>query len=206
MTTPSPLTRAEQYGYTNGGCAIFVAAAHRVVGGTPTVLRTTDPRHLEAHGWPQDEPLDLHIFLTLPDGSVVDAEGRRTLAQLKRDFGVRAGYTHEVLDNVPLSALGTPGPALVGALEQRLRELGWTAAGVPEADRGLNRRGVFAQAADAFQSWWPIWCTQIMFDGTGQAPKDNPLRRLARVQVVAIPDVVVETGSSGRPRKRVAHS
>lgn len=169
-----PLTPAEHYAYTNGACQVFVAAAQRVLGGEPTLLIATDPRQLEQHGWPSTLPLELHIYLTLGDGRVVDAEGVRTQAELSRAFGVRRGYTHEVKVGVPVEALGASHPALVEALVERLTGLGWSASQVPAAANTLEGKRAFRQASEAAQRWWPSWESQRLLPNGEPAPGVTP--------------------------------
>lgn len=155
--TANPLTLPEQYVYTSGACQIFIAAAQRVVGGVPTVIVATDERQLEAHGYPTDEPLDLHIALKMDDGTFVDAEGRRSLDALLDAFGVEEDYSYDIKDDAALDALGKPKrPELVDALEKRLRELGWE-EGAPPASGDLQDRKLFRQASEQAHTWWPQW-------------------------------------------------
>ena len=156
MTSSQPLTPHEQLAYTDGQCALFVLAAHPLVGGVPTRLVAADPRHLETLGSPPDEPYDVHVFLHHADGTATDAEGRRPLALLLRDFGVRRGYAYRLETEAAVEAFGSPDPALVAALNRRLRELGW-ADGAPEPDRALHTAKGFRAARAAAQIWWPAW-------------------------------------------------
>lgn len=157
MPDPQPLTPVEQYVYTNGACQVFLAAAGRVVGGRATTLTATDPRQLAQHDWPSDEPLDLHIYLTLEDGRVLDAEGVREQAELERGFGVRRGYRRQVHSDCDPHRLGQPDPALVDALARRLQDLGWGPGAVPSFEGVLQGKKTLAVLDADAREWWPRW-------------------------------------------------
>ena len=154
-----PLTTVEQYVYTSGQCHTFVAAAERVVGGTPRLLVATDPRQLAQHDWPKDERLELHVFLTMPNGMVLDAEGLRPQASLLKGFGVRTGWTYALENADGRQAFGQPDEGLVEALACRLKDLGWSEHDQPLATRALENRQAFQQAQDQARAWWPQWAS-----------------------------------------------
>lgn len=155
---PRPLSPAEQYGFTNGWCNLFAWVAQPLVGGVPTVLVVTDPRQLREHDWPPDMPLALHVFLTLPDGSVVDAEGRRSLEDLKHSFGVRRGYRHTLVSDpnwertvVEFGDLARA-PVVQHHLRERLLELDWKVTEVPEAQGLLQLKPAYREAQTAWNT------------------------------------------------------
>lgn len=160
---PESLDLHEQVVYTNGQAAVFLLAAHRLVGGVPTLLVSTDARQLKQHDMPLDAPLVITGFLKMPEGDAVDAEGRRPLQGsmgLLNAFGVKRGYRYELRpeddwDRV-WAELGTPDPVLVDALEARLRTLGW-ADGVPPATGALSKKNVYREATSASNAWWDGW-------------------------------------------------
>lgn len=170
------LSPAEQYGFTTGWCHLFAQVAHEQVGGTPTVLMATDPRQLAEHDWPSDLPLALHVFLTLPDGSVVDAEGRRSLGELLRSFGVRRGYKHEVYPDPTWArshqefGAGDGHDTVRQQLRQRLIALGWTPENVPEAQQQLAGKADY-RTADA------AWRNGVMQQYLDPAPPQRQRRR-----------------------------
>ena len=174
--SPTPLTLVEQYIYTAGACLVFVAAAHRVLGGDAMVVITNEPSQLEEHGYPEDEPLELHIVLEMPDGSCVDAEGSRSLPRMLSAFGVGEDFDYELTRGAPLTALGVPNAERVDALEKRLRELGWE-QGAPTGHPTLSDlpHSVFLKARDHANAWWSEWVEK------GVAPSDievpTPTRR-----------------------------
>jgi hypothetical protein len=168
-----PLTLVEQYVYTAGACQVFIAAAHRVVGGKPMVVITHEPSQLEDHGYPTDEPLELHIVLEMPDGSCVDAEGSRNLPGMLSAFGVQEDFDYELKRNAALTALGTPDPARVDALERRLRALGWE-QGAPSGGITISDvpRSVFRKAQEQANDWWPQWvATEAIPDELKASPR-----------------------------------
>jgi hypothetical protein len=164
-----PLSLVEQYAYTSGACSEFVVAAQRVVGGVPTILVATEPQQLQAHGHPEDEPLELHIFLTLPDGSAVDAEGLRSRTALAEDFGVLPEWDYGTVEDADPQAFSKTDPALVDRIEARLRALGWGEGVVPVADHRLSGNPVaYAWASVHGAPWWPQWRQ------SGQLPPADP--------------------------------
>lgn len=147
-----PFSLAEQYAFTTGLCHVFAAAAHAQLGGQPTVLIATDPRQLAEHDYPADEPLPLHVFLTLPDGSVVDGEGRRSLDELLQGFGVRRGYTHELHPDPKFQwtkqHFGPLDKAWTAVVGEHLKEHGWTGDTVPQAVGALEPVAAFRKARE----------------------------------------------------------
>jgi hypothetical protein len=155
-----PLTPAEQFAFTSGLCRAFAEAAQSIVGGTPTVLISTDARVAARHDHPEDVPLDLHVFLTQADGTVVDAEGRRSLNELLTGFGIHQGYAYTVtLDpewTLSHECFGhdTPEHPWCLAISERLNELGWIPEQVPPARGVLNKGSRFRQAMSAWNTDW----------------------------------------------------
>lgn len=152
-----PLTLVEQYVYTSGQCHTFVAAAQQVVGGTPRLLVATDPRQLAQHDWPRDERLELHVFLAMPNGMVLDAEGLRSQASLLKGFGVRTGWTYALENADGSKAFGSPKADLVRALADRLNDLGWSEHSQPLATEELEDHQQFQLAQENAYVWWPRW-------------------------------------------------
>lgn len=152
-----PLSLVEQYAYTSGQCHVFLEALQRLVEGQPRLLVATDPRHLAKHGWPTDHRLDLHVFLELPNGEVLDAEGRRSRKDLLKAFGVKTGWTFAIESLDDRAPFGKPKPELVDALEVRLKDLGWTAEQQPACEGRLSNKEAFALAEDHGHLWWRQW-------------------------------------------------
>ena len=134
------------------------------------VVITNEPSQLEEHGYPEDEPLELHIVLEMPDGSCVDAEGSRSLPRMLGAFGVEEDFDYELKRGASLTSLGVPNAERVDALEKRLRELGWE-QGAPAGHRTLSDlpRSAFLKARDQANIWWSEWVE------TGTAPPDIEL-------------------------------
>lgn len=155
-----PLSPAEQFAFTSGLCLSFAEAAQPIVGGVPSVLISTDARVAARHDHPADIPLELHVFLTQSDGMVVDAEGRRTLADLLTSFGIYQGYAHTVtLDpewTLARESFGadTEEEPWRLAMGERLQELGWSSDQVPPARGVLSKRPRFRQAMSAWSTDW----------------------------------------------------
>lgn len=155
-----PFSPAEHYGFSTGLCHAFTEAARAHLGGMPVLLMATDPRQLEQHDWPEDEPLALHVFLQMPDGSVVDSEGRRSLPDLLDGFGVRAGYRHALIPDPDFEQsrreFGQCTPELIQLLQLRLKEQGWTAQDIPPAANTLKRQKDYQRAqAHWCDTVWP---------------------------------------------------
>lgn len=162
-----PLTLVEQCAYTSGLCYLFARTAHRVVGGVPSVLWTTEPKVLARHDQPDGVPLELHAFLTLEDGNVLDAEGVRTLDQMCRAFGLRS-MRHRRVETMDISRWETESDSsLSHRLEARLRELGWGQS-LPLATGALEAPGAYARARAQLDQWWPQW------QAHGTLPIDSP--------------------------------
>lgn len=149
-----PFAPDEQYAFTDGLCHLFAMAAHPKLGGQPTILNSTDPRHLKTHDWPEDEPLHLHAFLLMPDGSAVDGEGRRSVEEMARSFGIKEDYSYELIPDptwsLCVSAKGDRGQAWLAVIAARLDEQGWTAEDVPACDRVLSKTKAFRAAKDTW--------------------------------------------------------
>ena len=162
------LSPAEQYGCTTGLCHEFALAARQVVGGVLTLLVATDPRLLVKHDHPLDMPMDVHVFLTLPDGTVVDAEGQRSVTELLRGFGVESGYTHHLVPDPDgsqcQSSFGTASTRWTQALQSRIEDLGWGEE-VPQAAQALLKKKDFKAARMA----WPAVLAQY------RAQMDQPV-------------------------------
>lgn len=130
------LPLADQLLYTSGACASFALAARDAFGGELRMLWAADERQFRAHEWPPDVPLCLHVFLEMPDGRVLDAEGMRDPKSLLRAFGVKRGYAFRLdetvtPDDVAAQFPQTPDTVLNAA--RALRHGGWRALGdVPD--------------------------------------------------------------------------
>ena len=141
--SPVHLSLADQYDFTNGNCSIFAFGAQEMLGGELTMLICADKRQFEQHDWPEDVPLCLHVFLTMPDGSCVDAEGRRSLPDLLRAFGVKRGWKSRVVAatrqdvETHFRGLENCGDE-IEAVAELLREHGWHQT-IPECDDALDR-------------------------------------------------------------------
>lgn len=116
------------------------------------MLASTDARHLEIHDCPGDLPLELHVYLILEDGRVLDAEGVRTQQQMLRSFGIRRGWTHEIHQDVGLHCMGKPRQDLVDALAMRLEDPGWSPGKAPEAGKARRSWRSIDKRAD---KRWP---------------------------------------------------
>lgn len=157
----------EQCAYTSGLCYLFARVAHGLMGGTPSVLWTTEPAVLDRHDWPADEPLELHAFLLLDNGLALDAEGVRSVEEMCKAFGLRS-VRHHRIESVPASTLGSGvDPGAQKRLETRLKALGWH-RGPPAATGALGAPGVYAAAHAQLDAWWPRW------KAAGEIPADPP--------------------------------
>lgn len=186
---PQHLEAWEQLVYTNGCCGVFVMAARRLMGGVPTVLVATDPRQLKRHDHPPDEPLDVHVFLQLPDGTAVDAEGRRSKERMARSFGVKSGYAHR-FDPDPDGKIWNWGPnakrkaemePYVEALYRRLVNLGWGPNALPSAEDRLATKSSYRAAQAESEIQWPLWEARVEAQRTGVAPTDSSSPRARRL-------------------------
>ncbi len=158
-SSAQPLSPVEQLVFTNGACDIFLAAVEQLVPGKCMVLRATDPRHLRLHDWPEDEPLELHVFLQLPSGDVLDAEGTRSLDALLKGFGVRQGWKYQIGSTGVKEAQRAP-PLLVERLKHRLEELGWGPEHLPVAQNLFEDKQVFQRVCTETQAWWNQWTAE----------------------------------------------
>lgn len=137
----------------------------RSCGGTPCILRSDDSRLLDRRDWPPGECLELHAFLRLPDGSVVDAEGRRPLSEMLRAWGVRRGERFEVVEDPELvlcrKRLGCGEPAVIDHLARRLRTLGWSTAPPDYRDAGPRLTSAAIDRIEtANRGWWEAWLAE----------------------------------------------
>lgn len=175
-----PLSSAEQFAFTSGHCLLFAEAAWPIVGGTPTILVSTGARLAQRHDHPEDLPLDLHVFLTLMDGSVVDGEGQRSLTDLLRGFGVRARDDFFLISDPDFqearkrfgTSAGTLSSRWQRAIRDRLAELGWTAHDLPPAGQALAQKSDFKKAMDA---WHQEWLKHYLDRLTLQEPGIHPI-------------------------------
>jgi hypothetical protein len=93
----------EQLTYTDGHCETFsVALLERYGPALRAVeLIVTDPRYAERLDYPADSSIAVHVFCLDSAGMAIDAEGRRTVKELMKGFGIGAGYRHEIADKLP---------------------------------------------------------------------------------------------------------
>lgn len=146
-----PLSLILQLDYTDGLCAPFALAARDLLGGEIQLLYATDPRHLSQQDWPIGMPLCLHAYLALADGRVVDAEGARSAEDMRRSFGVRRGWSYQVVPDPEVVELRrefrrTTSTSHVDAARQMLVAHAWD-EGAPPATGELTRR--FSEAREA---------------------------------------------------------
>ncbi|MCE6957887.1 hypothetical protein LAZ40_02290, partial [Cereibacter sphaeroides] len=127
--TGRPLSLLDQIDHTDGLCGPFALAAQALLGGELRILWCADRRQFAQHDWPPSEPLALHVYMVDGDGTAVDAEGRRSEADLREAFGVAPGYRYRIeiasparVGEVFRAALDT---ALVDEAAQLIREAGW---------------------------------------------------------------------------------
>lgn len=150
----SAFPAAEQYAFTTGLCHHFAKAAQGYVGGTATILLATDPRQLDEHDWPHDEPLHLHVFLTLADGRVVDGEGQRSLDDLLTGFGVRSGFSYQLISDptweLTQRDFGTLDNPWTTCIEERLKAVAWTDQQIPASSHALKRKKDYDAAASTW--------------------------------------------------------
>jgi len=140
------LDLVQQYAGTNGHCHLWAYALKELLPeGEIISLMAKDPRTFKAHDWPESEPLDLHMFLRMPDGSVIDAQGAHSLDDMLSKFGIRQGYRYglEPLkgDGHTLDALRRDKPDWAQAVSLRMEVLashGWGLE-VPCYDGELER-------------------------------------------------------------------
>jgi hypothetical protein len=133
-----PLSLADQYVFTAGGCASFARAAQPLLGGTIGLLHAKDARHLDAHDHPRDVPMYVHVVVVTEDGYAIDAEGRRPIREMARAFGVKRGYEYAIVTDPAVfrEEFPTVHADAVGRAAALIREHGWE-GGVPEADGSL---------------------------------------------------------------------
>lgn len=139
-----PLPLILQLDYTDGLCAPFARAARDLLGGEIQLLFATDPRQLRQHDYPPGMALCLHAFLALADGSVVDAEGVRDPQEMRHAFGIRRGWSFQVLGDPDGSRLAREFPRSlttnhIDTARSILIEHGWE-TGVPAATGELSAR------------------------------------------------------------------
>jgi hypothetical protein len=133
-----PLPLADQYAFTAGGCASFARAAQPLLGGTIGLLHAKDPRHTDAHDHPRDVPMYVHVVVVTEDGHAIDAEGRRSIREMARAFGVKRGYDYAIVTDPAVLREEFPNVDAdrIAKAADLIREHGWE-AGVPEADGRL---------------------------------------------------------------------
>lgn len=148
---PQALPLFAQLDYTDGLCAPFAVAASRLLGTTLAVLHCADPRQFRAHDWPEDVPLQLHVFTVDADGAAIDAEGRRPMDDLLRSFGVRRGYKFRLETPVPETDLASMFSSagdekLIDEARLFMVAHGWRRGHVPPATGDLARNWALARA------------------------------------------------------------
>lgn len=131
-----------QIDYTDGHCDLFAAVLTEIVEGTRVILVSDDPVVTEAHDWPTGMELDLHVCIQDPSGDIIDAEGRRPLAEMLEAFGVPLdGSWWLIEDPDGLEAMTRFGRAPrrrnLDGIRDILAEAGWD-MGIPRANRELS--------------------------------------------------------------------
>ncbi|MBW3243706.1 hypothetical protein KUV57_13620 [Epibacterium sp. DP7N7-1] len=138
----------EQLTYTDGFCETFAAAllGHYGPQLRAVELVVTDPRYAARMDYPDDSRIAVHVFCLDSAGCAIDAEGRRTIDELMKSFGIGSGYRHEISSKTP-DAEGPSGGwnALLHAREL-ISSHGWPdqPERIPAADGRLSRN--FARA------------------------------------------------------------
>lgn len=144
--TGRALPLADQLRYTDGGCDAFARA---LAGMRPDLrvvcLVVEDPRYAEVHDAPSDMSMEAHVFCLDPDGMAVDAEGRRTVRELARSFGVKRGYRHRITEH-PTGR--ETDPAIEEGVVELLEDFGWADpfARFPDATGELEKNFAKARA------------------------------------------------------------
>lgn len=143
----------QRYGATNGYCHLWAVAIKEVIPeGRIMTLLAKDARTFRKWDWPENERLELHQFVLLPDGRAVDGEGVHDLDAMLDKFGIKRGYAYEI-QNYPaekqdLAFLDVEKPAWAEAIRlyrDVLLSLGW-ADGAPDYDGELGKRWKEVQA------------------------------------------------------------
>lgn len=138
----------EQLTYTDGFCETFAAALLGHYGSQlrAVELAVTDPRYAARMDYPDDSRIAVHVFCLDSAGCAIDAEGRRTVEELMKSFGISPGYRHEISPKTPDAEQPSDGCDALLHARELIRAHGWPdqPERIPAADGRLARN--FARA------------------------------------------------------------